>query len=258
MSVFRKSSQENVRMGRLRSSIENVVKTAGTLEKAASMLLERRTTETDNFMHATDMCRGGAEVMYMYLMEKYKKEGQKIEDNQKTTLQEVSDSKIATMLREMDANQATVVRLISERDKTQAIGLGVKSNATKLRDDLKTIQGVIDKKKKKWLTSKAYKAKIKGYEDSVNELDASLAQLEGSLPGKSYGKMVNPKNWAFTLSSTVADLKAGMSTYFTADMKLTKTEDDTEAKKFRGRGFAKSLATMRAWADEADAMEAET
>ena len=76
-------------MGKLRTSIDNVVKTAGTLEKAASILLESREKEINNFMHATDMCRGGAEVMYMYLMEKFKKEGKKIEDHQKATLKDV-------------------------------------------------------------------------------------------------------------------------------------------------------------------------
>lgn len=242
-------------MGKLRTSIDNVVKTAGTLEKAASTLLESREKEINNFMHATDMCRGGAEVMYMYLMEKFKKEGKKIEDQQKATLKDVFDSKMGSMVKEMASSHTTVVKLIAERDQTQKVGGAVKGNATKLRNDLAAIQAVIDKKKKKWLTSSKYKAKIKGYEDSVKELDTVLAELEKSLPGMNYGTYVDPKAWALSANTTVADIKAATSTYFTADLKLTKSEDEEQAKKFRGRGFGKSLAVMKGWVAEADEME---
>ena len=82
-----------------------------------------------------------------------------------------------------------------------------------------------------------------------------LAELEKSLPGMNYGTYVDPKAWALSASTTVADIKAATSTYFTADLKLTKSEDEEQAKKFRGRGFGKSLAVMKGWVAEADEME---
>src|SRR5262249_24089691 len=118
-------------MGKLRTSIDNVSKTAATMEKAVETLLDTRTKEIDNFMHATDMCRGGGEVMYMYLMEKYKKEGKKIEAQQNDTIKDVLDAKVASMIKGVVEGHAKVVKLIEERDKTMKVGTAVKTNATK-------------------------------------------------------------------------------------------------------------------------------
>lgn len=245
-------------MGKLRTSIENVSKTATTLEKAVETLLDTREKEIDNFMQATDYCRGGAEVIYMYLMEKYKKDGKKIDQQQKDTLKDVLDTKLATLVKGVVDGHGRVVKLIDQRDKTQKVGTAVKANATKLRKDLEEIQKIIDKKKKKWLTSAKYKSKLKGYEEAVSSLDKALMEVEKAMPGRNYGSMVEPDKWKFSTSTTVADIKSAASVYLTGDLKMTQEEDTEQAKKFRGRGFGNSLAMLKKWSEEADAMEAES
>lgn len=242
-------------MGKLRTSIDNVSKTAATLEKAVETLLDTREKETNNFFHATEVCRGGADVIYMYLIEKYKKDGKKIELQQNDTLKDVLDPKLAGMVKGVVEGHAQVVKLLDERDKTMKVGTSVKNSATKLRADLGEIQKVIDKKKKKWLASAKYKSKLKGYEDAVTELDTALAGVEKAMPGKNYGNYVKPEIWKFSAAMTVADIKTATSTSLDADMKLTKAEDTENAKKFRGRGFGDSLKVMKKWMDEADEME---
>jgi hypothetical protein len=242
-------------MGKLRTSIDNVSKTAATLEKAVETLLDTREKEIDNFMQTTDYCRGGAEVMYMYLTEKYKKDGKKIDAQQNDTIKDVLDAKVATMIKGVVEGHGRVIKLIEQRDKTMKVGEGVKANATKLRGELEEIQKVIDKKKKKWLASAKYKTKLKGYEDAVAELDTALAGVEKAMPGKNYGNYVDPKVWQLTAGTTVAGIKKACSTYLTADLKLTQSQDTENAKQFRGRGFGKSLQVMRKWMDEADEME---
>lgn len=245
-------------MGKLRTSLDNVSKTAATLEQAVQTLLDSREKEINNFMHATDLCRGGADVIYMYLMEKYKKDGKKIDQQQADTIKDVLDAKLGTLLKGVVEARAQVVKLIEQRDKTMKVGGAVKASATKLRAELAEIQRVIDKKKSKWLASAKYKSKLKGYEDAVSGLDASLQAVEKAMPGRNYGSYVNADAWKFGAATTVADIKSATSTYFSQDLKLTKAEDDEHAKKFRGRGFGNSLAMLRKWMDEADDMEADS
>ena len=242
-------------MGKLRTSIETITKTATVLEKAVETLLDTREKETNNFMHMTDLCRGGAEVMYMYLMEKYKKDGKKIEDHHKDTIKDVLDPKLATLIKGMADSQAKVAKLIDERDKTQKVGNEIKAKATDLRKELATVQATIDKKKKKWLTSAKYKSKLAGYESAVKDLDTALAGVEKAMPGRNYGKSVDPNEWKFTAATTVGRIKEVSSRYLDMDIKMTKTEDEEQAKKFRGRGFGNSLEGLKKWAAEADEME---
>jgi len=242
-------------MGKLRTSIETVTKTATVLEKAVETLLDTREKETNNFMHMTDLCRGGAEVMYMYLMEKYKKEGKKIEAQHKDTIKDVLDPKLATLIKGMADSQAKVVKLMEERDKTQRVGTEIKTKAQALRKDLTDIQKVIDKKRKGWLLSSKYKSKLKGYEDSLAALDKALEGVEKAMPGRNYGKSIDPSQWKFTAATTVGHIKEVSSRYLDMDIKMTKTEDEEQAKKFRGRGFGNSLEGLKKWAAEADEME---
>jgi aryl carrier-like protein len=244
-------------MGKLRSSIDNVVKTADVLEKAATSLLDGRKKDIDTFMHTTDLCRGGAESIYMYLMEKFKKAGSKIDAHQNDTLKDVIDTNIAGMLKELASTQARVALQIGERDKQQRVGQALKDNVAKLKTDIVAIEGVIAKKKKKWLTSTKYKNKLKGYEDAVADLSVALNGLDKMLPGSTYGKLVKAETWKFTTGTTVAQIRAACSIAFNEDLKMSKSVDEENAKQFRGRGFGKSLAMMKSWVGEADEMESE-
>lgn len=244
-------------MGKLRSSIDNVVKTAGTLEKAAGSLLDERAKLTQNYLMSVDFCRGGSESIYIYLMEKFKKDGEKIEDHKKDTLKTVIDANIAKMVKELVTGQGRVVKHLDAGNKNLQLGKAVKASVGKIRKDITAINGVISKKKKKWLTSKKYKTKLKGYESAVSDLDSQLADLDKKLPGQSYGKYVDPSVWKISIATTVAEIQASASTFLTADMKMRAKDDAAEAKKFRGRGFAKSLQVMKEWVNEADEMEKE-
>lgn len=244
-------------MGKLRSSIDNVVKTTGTLEKAAGSLLDDRARMTQNFLMACDFCRGGADSIYMYLMEKYKKGGEKIDSHMNDTLKDVIDANIAKMVKELVKGQSRVEKLKAAGDKNLKIGMAVKSNIGKVRKDISAINAIVSKKKKKLLASKKYKTKLKGYEAALADIDSQLEALDKIMPGKSYGSYVDPKVWKVSASTKVSQIKDATSTYLTADMKMLPKEDAEEAKKFRGRGFAKSLAEMKKWVDDADEMEKE-
>lgn len=244
-------------MGKLKSSIDNVVKSAGMLEKMAGSLLDERAKLTHNYLISVDFCRGGSESIYMYLMEKFKMDGEKIEDHKKDTLKTVIDANIAKMIKELVSGQSRVVKHLAAGDKNLQLGKAVKDNVGRVRKDITAINGVISKKKKKWLTSKIYKNKLKGYESAISDLDAQLADLDKNLPGQTYGKYVEPKVWKISIATTVAEIQAGASTYLTADIKMRAKDDAAEAKKFRGRGFAKSLQVMKEWVKEADEMEKE-
>lgn len=242
-------------MGKLRSAIDNVVKTTGTLEKAAEQLLDGRSAMTDQFMVTLDFCLSGTDTLYMYLTEKFKKAASNIAQQQQATLKDVMDPNVAKMVQEILAARSRLAKKMAERDKVLAVGKALKTNVEKLLADLAAIQSLIDKKKKKWLLSPQYKNKLKGYETAVADLNTSLTALHKQLPGKGFGSMVNPDKWNFSAATTVADIYNAASTSLTQDMALTKKEDDEQAKKFRGRGFGKSLATLKSWIDEADDME---
>jgi len=244
-------------MGKLKNSIDNVVKTTGTLEKAAGALLEDRARMTQNFLMACDFCRGGADSIYMYLMAKFKKNGEKIDAHKDDTLKDVIDGNIAKMVKELVKGQSRVEKLKAAGDKNLKVGMAVKANAGKVRNEISSINAIVAKKKKKLLASKKYKTKLKEYEAALADIDSQLEALEKMLPGKGYGKYVDPKIWKVSASTKVSQIKDATSTSLTMDMKMLPKEDEEHAKKFRGRGFAKSLAQMKKWSSEADDMEKE-
>jgi hypothetical protein len=244
-------------MGKLRTSIDNVVKTAASLESAAGAYLDERQTLVNNYKHHCEYCRGASETLYMYLSEMYKKGGKKVGDYGKTQLKEVMDANITTMIKEAVSGSARVAKSKADGAKLITAGEGLKGKVTALRSDLEGIRAVIARKHKKWLVSKAYKSKLAGYETSVDELDASLKALEKQLPGSGIGKLVKPEDWAFSPASTFAQVRAGTSTDYDGDLALTAAQDEAIAKAFRGRGFGKSLGVLKSWLADADGMESE-
>lgn len=244
-------------MGKLRSSIDQVIKTAGTLETATNTLVEQRTKLRDTLLHHGDRCRGGADVMYMYLMEKFKSQGKKIETQKKTTIKEVFDAELGAMIKGVLEARTAVLKVLSEGDKVHQFGLALKANIGKLRTDLVAIQAIIDKKKKKWLTSSKYKAKLSGYEAAVAELDGSLKTLAKLLPDVKFGASTKPDDWHFSTATTVEQIYQAASTSLQDDLNMDKKTDEAIGKQFRGRFFAKSLDTLKEWGKFADDMEAE-
>jgi hypothetical protein len=123
------------------------------------------------------------------------------------------------------------------------------------------ITAAIAKKKKKWLTSSKYKAKIGGYETAVTQLGIKLNNLQVDV--SSYKQMTQssgPRKIAdlqITPASTVAQVLHIASLGLKDELKKIKDQENGKRLAILLKAYGKELSNVRAWVGEADAMEAE-
>ena len=129
----------------------------------------------------------------------------------------------------------------------------------------KKVRAVAEKKKSKWLASPKYKAKIKGYLETIDDIDKIIAKQKVDLAkagGLEFDAKWIEKWFTVKVDMTVGDIEDRATMDVQNIMKTylaNQAQADTYVRKWRDeyKGMAGQLAAMKKWSDEADEMETE-
>jgi len=253
-------------MGQLKSGIADLQKVLIDMEpklKAAEDIVDKGGDRITELGKTADQ---GYDVLYLYLIEKFKKSGSTPEAHAKETLKAIADPNIVQ-------NIKGIVQWKNDlKGEIAKMNNAVKSTKDDLLNKLttaetqaQTLKKLAEKKKDKWFKSAKYKDKIKNY---LASLDLILKILKSQIEDvKASGGTIFTDGWVeknFPASAdmTVEQVKNRMSMDLNSCLSnyiKNKGEIDQHVRKWRDeyKSIPGQLAIMKKWVDEADAMEKE-
>ncbi|MFG6413697.1 hypothetical protein ACG02S_07270 [Roseateles sp. DC23W] len=250
-------------MGKLRTSILNLqkllVENPATLAKAEQALEK----EIHNINHIGTTADEGWDLLFMQLSSKFKGEGTTLDANKDKTLKDVFDPSMASTIKGIETFRQDLYKACEKFSAIYDVSIGkIKTDLATAEQEAKNLRAIALKKKSKWLASKKYKDKIKGYLDVIDSVDKIIASQKSGAASI----MVQDRAWVdknfpkIQLSMKVSAVKdrASMSTTgkvktYLADLgKVT-----TRVRTFRDeyKSMDGQMAIIKKWADEADELE---
>jgi hypothetical protein len=248
-------------MGKLRTAINGLTTLIVSFEAQTDGLLDEVTAQATNVQKGLERTYGGLEVLYMYLTQKAKKEGSTIKAWAKDEIKAHLDSEVAGFIKGIESARNDTLKAFEKQNATVSVKVkALQTDIERAQDALKDIRGQVDKKKKKWLLSKTYKAKLLGYEKLLDGLES---QLKGSikanadaLPHATAGSQATLNKLKITASTKVSALEASSWLGIRKELDGIAGSSGKElSKKFKRYGA--EIKQLREWLGEADAMEAE-
>ena len=253
-------------MGQLRSGILNLQKVLLETEPKIKVVEDTLSSYGDRVSDLGRKCDQGYDVMYLYLIEKFKKTGTTPAAQGKKKLQEIMDPNIAGNIKGIQQWTADLKGQIAKLNAAQ------KESTEKLLATLKSaetqavqLKALADKKKDKLFKSSKYKDKIKGYLaalDAVNGLLKKQAEGVKASQSLSFNDSWVDKNFKISPDMTVDNIKDRASMDLNTSLTLyeqNKTQINSQVRKWRDeyKSVPGQLAVMKKWIDDADGMEAE-
>lgn len=253
-------------MGQLRTSIVNLQKMIvnnpiklDALQKA----LKPGNTRIEELGRTADQ---GWDLMFMHLTNKFKKAGSTTSANKGKKLSEVIDPELAKLVKGLDQWKKDMQVVAAKFGKDYESGVkGIETDIAAAAAEAKKVRAVAEKKKSKWLASPKYKAKIKGYLETIDDIDKIIAKQKVDLAkagGLEFDAKWIDKWFTVKVDMTVGDIEDRATMDVQNIMKTylaNQAQADTYVRKWRDeyKGMAGQLAAMKKWSDEADEMETE-
>jgi hypothetical protein len=249
-------------MGKLKSALSSLATLADAIEKKGDATLSELQARATSVSQISGRVHGGYELLFMYLKQKALKQGAKIEIWNNSTLQAHMDPKVGEFIHSIEGARGDMGAAFKAYDDTtnllvQTMGADIDRAKTFAAE----ITAQIAKKKKKWLQSAKYKAKIAGYETAVTQMAAKLNNLKVDV--SSYRKMTEAlgarriAELKITVATPVAVVLKAAQYGLTDELDKIKKQENGKRLAILLKGYGKEVAQVRAWVNEADAMEAE-
>jgi hypothetical protein len=252
-------------MGQLKTALLNLQKSLVNNPGIVEELKKKVGAESDRIEQLAQTATEGWNSIHLYLFARFEKEGTTLAANKTKTMKDLMDSELATLGKGLESWRKTLLGH-SEKAATAFEG-GMAALRKQLADagaESKKLRVIADKKKAKWLTSKEYKTKIKGYLAIIDDIDAIItAQTKSLDKAKGLGRDSGWVNKWFTITAKTTvdevenfasmDHQSILSTYL-----KNKEEQDKYVHKWRDeyKAMGVQVALMKKWASEADEMEA--
>jgi len=248
-------------MGKLKTSLTALATLADAIEKKGDKVLADLTTRSTTVQKSLERLNGGYELLYMYLKQKAAQQKVQVTAWHKDTLKAHSDPKVASFIQDIEKVRHEL--LASFKEWESAADLLTQTLAADINRAMAFVQeidGQIAKKKKKWLQSAKYKAKIAGYDASLTQLGSKLKTLNVDISTfKTTTQSAGPRKIA---SLQLTDAKTIDHVFQVAQKGLSDELD--RIKKFDGsklskllKNYGSEIKQIRTWVAEADTMEAE-
>ena len=249
-------------MGKLRDSLTQLSGAMANADKQAEEVCGGFQKLATSASDASQMVTQGYGVLYQYVFEKYKKKGDSIGAHTGDALSTLNDATVSAFIKGIEKQRPVAIKTIGQRQ--DLINGGVKSLIASL-DAVTTkageISGVIAKKKTRWLKSKKFKDKMKGYEAQLEATSKTAWDLKSELKTMIQGfKAPNDDVYTkpITESTTVGELTARTNKIDRTMIASFNAAVDQGARRIRERNhFSTQVANIRKWVGEADEMEAE-
>ena len=252
-------------MGKLKDGLTQLSKLMTQIDAQAEEVCGELQRMSTSAQVAAGMVTEGYTTLYLYLFERFQKDGTNVADHKDDTIKQVADSTVAQFIKGIETQRPLAVKLLQQR--ADYIDKDVKSlltNLTQVRSNAAVIAAMITKKKKKWLQSKKYKDKLKGYEAKLESMVTTASDMYDEVQMTStfgFPKASEPVyKDAITANTTVAQLGSRVS----ALKKMQRDEFDkganavsAGARKIRSKNFAAEINAFKKWSAEADEMESE-
>lgn len=208
--------------------------------------------------------KSGVELLYVHLSEKFKARKDSYDKHLKDTIVQHKDADVVKYLTGIAQGLVAVKKHQAVWDAFAAKDVkALAGDLVRLKEQVAVVQAMIDKKRKRFLQSAKYKAKINGYEATLNDIVASLKPLKEFLQfcSPSVRKVYTDKI-KLGLDTTLGDLdKDSMLMDLkreVADSQKALQSGARSMRKYREEGnLSDMMVTMKKWAQEADDMEAE-
>ena len=251
-------------MGRLKTGIQQLNKQLDGFGGKIQTFKDVRTNYADRVTELGKKCDEGYDVMYLYLIEKFKKNNTTVDKESGKTLKEIFDSEIKTYVTGIVQWAGDLKKLIARLNQEQGKTVDAFLNDLKAAETQATdLKKIAEKKKAKWLKSKTYKSKQKAYIGSLDEIIKTVGTLKSSADKVKKIRFDNAwvdKNFKVTVDMTVKDIKDRASMSLMNSLKTYEKDKktiDSHIRTFRDsyKSIPGQLALMKKWVNEADEME---
>lgn len=253
-------------MGKLRDSLDGLKSSLMNLEnklKEAELTAAKLDTNLNSRFESG--LKAGVETLYMYLVEKFKKNKDTYAAHLGDTILAHKDPNVLKFVQAIGEGKADTLKWFAAWEKFINSDIkAIKSEVDNVYALATDINKRIEKKRKAWFQSKKYKAKISGYADYLDQSLKIAKSLEGV--ADEFRPCMNKSSIEkikFTVNTTLKELDSD-SMLVGLKTELKNAESAAKAgvvrrRKFREGGDLKGAALMFAkWAQEADDMEAES
>jgi hypothetical protein len=250
-------------MGQLRDAINNLQKTLLKIEEEAKDVDKNLNEYGDRVTDLGKKADQGFDVMYLYLIEKFKKQGSTVEAQAKTQLKATMDPGLAQIVKGIIQWQGDLKSLIGKLNDAHKKAVADLSLALSSADkEAKNLKSAADKKKDKWLKSPEYKAKYETYAKVVASMCDSIQKQVEAVNGMKFfftNEWVD-KNFKISADMTVSDINNRKTMDLNTVLKRyneDKVKMDGYVRKRRDqyKPIKDQLQVMDQWRQNADKME---
>lgn len=252
-------------MGQLKSGIEGLRKVLQQTELEVEKVEELSTKHTDRIEGLGTKASEGYDVLYLYLVEKFKKSNTTPAAEATKTLKSIMDPGIQQSVQGIQQWKGDLKQAIGVMNNAMTVAKGglLKTLQTAESQGMQLGQLAM-KKQSKLLKSPKYKDKIKSYLVSLNEIIKTIKQ-QRELVSKSLSLTDNWVESSYPISPdmTVAQIEklaSASAIHQLKEFEQNKTQLKQQVRKWREstKGMPGQLAVMKKWVDEADGMELES
>lgn len=252
-------------MGKLRDSLSGLEILVGAVDDRIQKAIEQSEKLDTNLVSVYEnLIKGGFEVLYSYLVEKFKSQKDSYDQHLSDTILQHKDANVLKFVAGIAQGKTDLDkqflnwRAFKDKD-LQAIS----GDLTRLQVVVGEIDKQIAKKKKRLLQSTKFKNKISGYESTLADLAKSVDTLQKGM--KNIYPALNKTNIdkiKISVNTTLGELDKdsiilNLKTSWKNAEKAMK-EGVQERRKFRQAGdLTAARKQMQQWVKEADEMEAE-
>lgn len=252
-------------MGKLRDQLNGMNQLIQQISDTSAEVMEQLFDQGVSLKNTYETAFEGCNTLYTYLDEKFRAINETYAQHSKDTLATVvktlNDTKIITMIQKIDALRVTANKFAQGHGQALTKLQGCVGDLDRLLVQVKTVAGMIEKKRKKLFQSANYKGKLKIYDNLLDGIKDKVAKLKKELvdPGDPpTAAMLD--NLKLTASMTLEDLEKKTSTFLKSDLKKIADSNGTNQDLLRKVKEAKLpafVAEIKRWANEADDLEKE-
>jgi hypothetical protein len=257
---------KGISMGKLRDSLDKLKSALVSLEtklKEAEINAAKLDTNLNQRFEAG--LKAGVEMLYLYLVEKFKKNNDTYAAHLSDTILSHKDENVLKFVQAISEGKADTLKWFAAWEKFISDDVkALKSEVDGIYPLVTDVNNRIEKKREAWFQSKKYKAKIGAYADSLDQC-IKLAKSLGSMPDE-FRPCMNKSSIEKIKFTVNTDLKELESDSMLVNLKTELKNAESRAKagivsrrKFREGGDLKEATAMLSkWAQEADEMETES
>lgn len=252
-------------MGKLKDGLNAVQTLANAIDARAGQVPEALSKVSNNGKHFMDVFDNGYDQLFLYCNEKIKSKGLKPGDSAKMTLKDLGDANVVDYVKAIEQARADAIKWVKAWTLASSKEFGgLFGDLGRLEGSLAELGKHVEKKKKKLLVSKKYKDKVAGYSRTLDDLvkaatkrkeEAKLMETEVGAPALQY--LEKTKLSSADTVATIGQRATMGTTNLLKQYESGVLAQQSGARKFRDQSFAKGMATIKQWVNDADDIEKE-